>query len=375
MDSSPASRAHSRAHAVDERSELAARLAARTLELVDIPSESRDEARIAEHVSEQMGALCPEAEETRVGNALIYTLRRGSRPFVILAGHLDTVPPQGNLPGRIEGGVVHGLGACDMKGSLAVLLELARWIARERPPLAFDLGLLFYDREEIPVKWSGLTPLLDECAWISEAGLCVLMEPTDGTLSLGSVGTLNAEVTFHGEAGHSARPWRGRNAIHAAVRGLARVAERGPVQVEVEGLVFHEVVSVTQIQGGVAQNVIPDRVQANVNYRYPPGMDPGLAEERLRSLLPPGADVHIFSHAASAPVARGPLVERLQRAGGLREEPKQGWTDAAQLAVRGVPAVNYGPGETRFAHRRDEQVRVSDLVECYQTLQRFVTET
>src|SRR3954463_1097995 len=101
------------------------RLAARTLELVDVPSESRDEGALATLL---LGALRPGGVEVRdAGDTCVLAgvTERRERPLVLLAGHLDTVPAQDNRPGTRHGGVVPGLGTADMKGAVAVMLELA----------------------------------------------------------------------------------------------------------------------------------------------------------------------------------------------------------------------------------------------------------
>src|SRR5262245_43549060 len=197
-------------------------------------------------------------------------------PDVILAGHSDTVPEQGNLPGRLEDGHVHGLGASDMKGSLAVMLALAA------SPGRLELRPLFvvFGREELPVAESVLTGLLDACPAILEARLAVMMEPTANRLEVGCLGNIKASLEFHGVAAHSARPWLGVNAIHEAVRGLSRVADAWPHEVLLDGLPFREVLSVTEISGGIANNVIPDRVVCGLNFRYAGHRTPPEAEAR-----------------------------------------------------------------------------------------------
>src|SRR5438067_1097903 len=102
-------------------------LAQRTLELVDLPSPSHDEGLVYDYVRD---ALHHTALVHDDGETLFYA-RRNGRPLVLLAGHTDTVPPQDNLPGRLQDGVLHGLGASDMKGGLAVMIELGRWAEHE----------------------------------------------------------------------------------------------------------------------------------------------------------------------------------------------------------------------------------------------------
>src|SRR3954467_9797596 len=225
-------------------------LAQRTLELVNIPSESGNEAQLAGYVE----ACVPLETAFSDGEAVIFAKRTG-KPLVLLAGHTDTVPAQGNLPGRIEDGAVVGLGASDMKGGLAVMIELGRWAAETE--LAYDLGLLFFPREELGPAENPLPGVFAATPVVDEAALVICLEPTDNTLQLGCLGNLNARVVFSGRSAHSARPWLGVNAVALAFDGLRPALDAEPRDVEVEGLVFREVMSVTQLSAGIASNVIP----------------------------------------------------------------------------------------------------------------------
>jgi succinyl-diaminopimelate desuccinylase len=330
---------------------LGDRLATRTLELIDIPSESRDESRLADHLASVL-------DVDDLGDTCL--LERRGAP-VLLAGHLDTVPAQDNLPGRIESGRVHGLGASDMKGALAVMVELALAGA------PFDC--LFFGREELPDRFSALAPLLERERLDYE--LVVMMEPTANELHAGCVGNMNATWTFTGRSAHSARPWDGVNAIHAAARGIAALAGFDREEHVFDGLTFYEVASVTEIHGGIAANVIPDRVVCGVNYRFAPGRTEEEATARLRELCP-GGELVVDSIAPSGPVATSnPRAQALIAAGGLRVAPKQAWTPVAEFGRAGLDAVNFGPGEPAQAHRRDESVEIAALVRAYEVLEAF----
>jgi succinyl-diaminopimelate desuccinylase len=349
---------------------LADRLAARVLEIVNVPSESRSEEPLAAHVLDVLragGVPVHDAGDTCV---LAGVTERGDRPLVLLAGHFDTVPAQGNMPGRLEDGVVHGLGACDMKAALGVMVELALTPPEEA---TVDVGFVFFGREELPFGDSALTPLLAREPGLLDADLVVVMEPTDNALHAGCVGNVNATWTFRGKAGHSARPWLADNAIHRAGRGIAALAEVEPVSVTFAGLEFSEVVSVVTVHGGVARNVVPDTCVAEVNMRYAPGTGAGEAEARLRALCEPFGELVIDGNAPSGAVPEGnALVSRLVAAGDLETAPKQAWTPVAEFAAAGVDAINFGPGAPRFAHTRDEQVAVAALLESYNVLVRFL---
>jgi succinyl-diaminopimelate desuccinylase len=330
-------------------------LAVRTLELVDVPSESRHE----EAVLELVRSLLPGPPVYDDGEAILWG---DSTLPVVLAGHVDTVPAQDNLPGRLADGAVHGLGASDMKGGIAVMLELARAGAPGR--------YLFFTREEVPLEESPL-PALFETGLLAGAALAVVLEPTDCILHAGCLGNLQARVEFRGESAHSARPWTGLNAIHELVRGLAGLVELEPRDVELDGLVYREVVSAVRVEGGIAANIVPATATAELNFRYAPGRSRDEAEARLRELVPHGQLAVLHNSPSAPPALANPLVAALRE---LVPEvaPKQAWTPVAQFAERGIDAVNYGPGATAFAHRVDEQIPVAHLDRCYETLQRFL---
>jgi succinyl-diaminopimelate desuccinylase len=325
----------------------------RTLELVDIPSESRDEGRLAAHVARLLGAR-------DLGDCCL--LAGDPEARVMLAGHLDTVPAQDNRPGRIDGGRVHGLGASDMKGGLAVMIELALAGA----PFSY----LFFPREELPQAESALTPLLQRVTLSPE--LVVMMEPTANQLHAGCLGNINATWEFTGRSGHSARPWLADNAIVRAAAGICALEAHERERHEFDGLEFVEVASVTRIAAGIAGNVIPDRAECHLNFRYAPGRSPAEADERLLELCAGHGSVRVDSNAPSAPTFTDhPLVRQLVAAGSLEVSPKQAWTPVAEFAAAGLPAVNFGPGDPAQAHRRDESVEIAALERSYEVLAAF----
>ena len=348
--------------------ELAERLLERTLELVRIPSVGRDDAAILAHIRAALPAGLQILDDA--DGAFLALPPADDRPLVVLLGHVDTVPASAADAGSLDDGVVTGRGAADMKGGLAVMLEVAAAAAGSD----VALGLVVVGREELPITESALVPLLERSERLQDAALAIVLEPTDNALELGCMGNLNARVIVDGKAGHSARPWLGDNAIHKAITALGSIADLPAREVEVDGLVFREVVSITTFTGGVAQNVIPDHVEAHVNLRYAPNHTPGAAEARLRELLGHrDVRIEIVGNAPPAPVAlSNPFVTRLRDAGDLEIRPKQAWTPVAELAMAGIDAVNLGPGDPRYAHADDERVEAEALVRTYDVLRRFL---
>jgi succinyl-diaminopimelate desuccinylase len=355
---------------------VAERLAARTEALVAIPSESRHEEAILTEIRRNLPSVFEVVDDR---DSVLFALpeRRPGAPLVLLGGHVDTVPSGRSAPGRRDGETLHGRGTSDMKSGLAVMGAVAEELGSGESTSDLDVGLLFFGREELPFAESALVPLFDRRPEIAGSALAIVFEPTANRLELGCLGNLNATVEFEGEAAHAARPWLGRNAIHAAITALAPVTDLPIRDVEVDGLTYREVASVTTIQGGVATNVVPDRATAQVNFRYAPTHTPAEAERRLRELLGhPSATVEIVGNAPPGLVPSGnPLVERLRAAGDLAVGPKQAWTPVAEFGLVGVDAVNFGPGDPQYAHRDDEQVEIAALVRSYQVLRTFLTGT
>ena len=331
-------------------------LAARTLELIDTPSESRHEGAAMELVR----SLLPGRTLYDDGEAIVWG--EPAAP-VVLAGHVDTVPAQGNIPGRIEGDAVHGLGASDMKGGVAVMLELAR--------AGYAARYVFFTREEVPLEESPL-PGVFKSGVLGGVDLAVVLEPTDCILHAGCLGNLQARVEFHGESAHSARPWTGLNAIDALVEGLGPIAGLAPLDVELDGLVYREVLSIVRVAGGIAQNVVPAEAAAELNFRFAPGRSRDEAEARLRELVTAGNISVLHNSPAALPGLANPHAARLRE---LVPDvaPKQAWTPVAQFAEQGIDAINYGPGATAYAHKVDEQIPVANLHTAYDTLARFLS--
>jgi succinyl-diaminopimelate desuccinylase len=343
-------------------------LLALTAALVDIPSVSHDERAITDHIEHELRSVAMLQVE-RVGDNVVARTALGRSHRVVIAGHTDTVPANRNERARIDGDTLFGLGSCDMKGGIAVMLDLARTV---REP-AVDVTWVFYAGEEVAAQFNGLGHLFRDRPDLVEGDVALLGEPTGAVIEAGCQGTMRAEVVFHGERAHSARPWMGRNAIHRAGALLlaldAHVARR-PV---LDGCEYREAVQAVLIEGGVAANVVPDRCRVTLNHRFAPDRTAAEAEAHLRDLVAPhvdGADeVTVVDLAAgAAPSLDHPVLAALIDRNALPVRAKLGWTDVARFAAHGIPAANFGPGDPTIAHSQDEHVTRRDLEACHGAL-------
>jgi succinyl-diaminopimelate desuccinylase len=343
-----------------------------TAALVAVPSVSRHEGDLADRVERRLAEHAPKLMLARAGNTVIARTELGSGRRVVLGGHLDTVPANGNEVPRLDGDVLHGLGAADMKGGLAVLLRLAEEIsAGARPRL--DCTLAFYEGEEIADEFNGLRHVFAERPELLAGNFAVLLEPTGGRVEAGCQGTLHLRAHFEGERAHSARPWRGRNAIHSAAHVVKRLAGHEAETVTVDGLPYRQSLQVVRIEGGVANNVVPDTCTLVVNRRFAPSYSVDDARAEVEELLTGADRIEVLNASSAAPPNLGhPLVAEFVQTLGVDVEPKLGWTDVARFAARGVPAVNFGPGDPDLAHTAGEHVTRESVEQCYAALARFL---
>lgn len=341
-----------------------------TAALVAVPSVSRKEARLAGEVAARLAARAPGLEVVRLGDNVVARTDRGLERRAVLAGHLDTVPPAGNERPEVEGDELRGLGSCDMKGGLAVMLCLAEDVA---PRARFDLTLCFYAGEEIADEHNGMRYLFAERPDLVAGDLAVLLEPTNGVVEAGCQGTLLVKATFRGARAHTARAWRGVNAVHRAAPVLARIAAFEPETVDVDGLSYREALQVVGLHAGVAGNVVPDQCTVEVNRRYAPSRTADDAVAAVRSVLDGADEVEVANVAEGAtPNLSHPLLSELVEALGVEVRPKLGWTDVARFSAHGIPALNFGPGDSELAHTPGERVTREQLDHCYERLAAFL---
>lgn len=340
-------------------------------DIVDIESVSSHEAVLADAVEEALSAP-GQLSVWRSGNTVIARTDLGRPQRVVIAGHLDTVPVAGNLPSWVEGQGkerrVYGRGSCDMKGGVAVMLAVA--VALPRPDR--DITWIFYDNEEVEASRNGLGRVARENPDALAGDLAVLMEPTNARVEGGCQGTLRVDVVTTGVAAHSARSWRGHNAIHDAAEVLTRLRAYEPRQVHVDGLRYREGLNAVRVSGGVATNVVPDRCAVTVNYRFAPDRSGAAAEAHIRQLFE-GFDITVLDLCEGArPGLDAPAAREFLAAVGREPQPKYGWTDVARFAALGMPALNYGPGDPGTAHADDEFCPTEHLTACRDTLLRWL---
>jgi succinyl-diaminopimelate desuccinylase len=340
-------------------------------QLIDIESVSGDEDEIADRVE---SALRPYAhlEVIRDQNVVVARTQAGRSERVVIAGHLDTVPIADNVPSTVSGEgaeqLVWGRGACDMKGGVAVQLAVAAALSAP----SRDVTWIFYDNEEVEEDRNGLGRIAREHPEYLDGSFAVLCEPSNAGIEGGCQGTMRAEIVLHGVAAHSARSWKGHNAIHDAAEVLQRLSDYRPREIEVDGLLFREGLNAVSISGGIAGNVIPDRCTVVVNYRFAPDKDADTASAHLREVFD-GYEVTVTDVAAGArPGLDVPAAAEFVTAVGGQTSAKLGWTDVARFSARGVPAVNFGPGDPSKAHADDEFCPAADVVSCRDALLRWL---
>lgn len=338
-----------------------------TRALVDIESVSRDEKVIADCVEEVLRSA-GHLRVDRLGNTVMARTDLGRGQRIVLAGHLDTVPINKNFPSTVVDDLIFGCGTSDMKSGVALALHIAATL----PDPAHDITFLFYEAEEIEARYNGLYLVSQERPDWLRADFAILLEPTYGVVEAGCQGTLRAMIRTHGRRAHTARAWRGVNAIHAAGEVLRRLADYRPRAVTIDGCTYREGLNAVRISGGVAGNVVPDECEIEVNLRFAPDRTEKQAVEYVQEVFD-GFDVEVTD---SAPGAMPGLTAQVARdfltAIGAEPNAKLGWTDVARFASLGIPALNYGPGDPSLAHAPDEHVEIGKIRDGAATLHRWL---
>ncbi|MHB8593208.1 MAG: succinyl-diaminopimelate desuccinylase [Acidimicrobiales bacterium] len=338
--------------------------------MVSVPSVSRAEATLAGRVERQLRHYS-HLEVERIGDSVVARSAYGRERRLLLAGHLDTVPPFGAHGARVEGDTVWGLGAVDMKGGLAVMLDLAGSLEG----CALDATFVFYACEEIERNANALGRLATERPELLAADAGVLLEPTGAMVEAGCQGTMRADVTVTGRRAHTARPWTGSNAVHRLGAVLGALEAYRSRHVVIDGCEYCEQLQAVHVAGGVAGNVVPDAASVTVNYRFAPDRDVVGAEAELRHLLHHVLDdgrgdelVVVDAAAGALPGLAHPLLRSLVSASARSPRAKVGWTDVATIVGLGIPAANFGPGDPLLSHTPDERVSRAELEQARRVL-------
>jgi succinyl-diaminopimelate desuccinylase len=338
-----------------------------TRTLVDIESVSRDEKVIADCVEDVLRGA-GHLSVDRIGNTVMARTDLGRDQRVVLAGHLDTVPINDNFPSRMADDLIYGCGTSDMKSGVALALHIAATL----PDPCYDLTFLFYEAEEIESRYNGLRVAGEARPEWLRADFAVLLEPTYGVVEAGCQGTLRVVARTHGRRAHTARAWRGVNAIHAAGEILRRLEDYRARAVIIDGCTYREGLSAVRISGGVAGNVVPDECEVEVNMRFAPDRTEEQALAHVREVLE-GFDIELTDSAPGAlPGLTAAPAREFLSAIGAEPAAKLGWTDVARFASLGIPALNYGPGDPLLAHAPDEHVEIGKIRDGAATLHRWL---
>lgn len=347
-----------------------------TQALCNIESVSGNEQEIADTIERILVNHAPHLYVIRDGDAIVARTELGRAQRVILAGHIDTVPLNDNLPvehrfDETTGEpVLWGRGTVDMKSGAAIHLALAV----ELTDPTVDLTWVWYDHEEVSDALNGLGRLIRQHPHLFDGDAAILGEPSSAIIEGGCNGTLTARVTYAGERAHSARPWMGENAIHRSAHALSRINEYRAESKFVEGLEYQESFNAVMINAGVAHNVIPDRCDIIVNYRFAPSVTGEEAKAFVEKFFDDAEAVEVIDVMVGArPGLEGSLLTTLVDHVGETPKPKLGWTDVARFSALGIPAVNYGPGVAALSHTDDEQVPVSHIEQVHNSLKQWLT--
>ena len=345
-----------------------------THELVCIPSESFQEKEIVDFVAQKLSEA-PWLDVTRIGDNIVAKTGHTKGMRLLLGGHTDTVPAQGNDQIRLSEDSIWGIGSADMKGGIAIMLSLALNV----PDSAVDMTYVFYAREEVAHKHNGLLEIEANQPELLIADLAILGEPTSGNIEAGCQGTMRFTLELKGERAHTARPWMGRNAIHRLSGVLTAIEDyesRNPV---IEGCQYREALQVVKVEGGIAGNVVPDSTTLTINHRVAPDRSLDIAEKEIRDLLEPfmepADELKVVDAAPPAkPGLSNPILASMIESHQLNVQAKLGWTDVAFFDQKGIPAANFGPGDATLAHTSNEQVERSSIDQCYLALKQIITE-
>ncbi|MDB6063841.1 MAG: Peptidase dimerization domain protein [Pedosphaera sp.] len=292
------------------------------------------------------------------------------RQRVVLAPHMDTVdaPEEGQLVPRIQGGRLHGRGACDTKGSVAAMLtavfELAK--SKERPA---GTEIVFAGLVDEEAGQGGSRAL---AASGFTADLAIVGEPTNLKVVTAHKGNLWLKLETHGKAAHGARPELGRNAVHEMARivDLLETKYRAQLRRRRHPLLGHGTINVGTICGGVQANIVPAYCSITIDRRTMPWESDAGVWKELKALLRRQGLKATLANTKAAPCLsletnpKLPLVRQFMRSVGQAKPVGANFFCDASVLAHGpgrIPSVVFGPGDIAQAHTADEWISVASL--------------
>lgn len=361
--------------------------------LIAFPTVSRDSnmalINFAKAYLEGWGADCQIFKNPEGNKAnLLASIGPKDRPGIILSGHTDVVPVDGQpwsnpaFEPWTHDDKLFGRGACDMKGFIGIALsrvpEMVRRGLKER--IVFALS---YDEE---IGCAGVLSMVEDIArWVPRPRCCIVGEPTDMKVVTAHKGMRSYRTVVHGRAGHSSAPHLGANAIVAAaklVTFLAEMAEEAKVPEVCDQRFFppYTTFNVGEIRGGTAMNIIPSEAELIWEYRLLPSFDGDAAYEKFRAYAEgpvlaalretaPDAEIEIFELSNVPPLLaeEDSDAETFVKHLAQRNETESAayTTEAGQFQTRAdIPTIVCGPGSIDQAHKADEFVLLSQLEAC-----------
>jgi putative selenium metabolism hydrolase len=373
-------------------------------ELVRIPSLSTHEEAVATRMVQEMKRVgFTEVWTDRIGN-VIGRIGPGAGPKLLLDGHMDTVdvgdPARWRHPpydGQIKDGILYGRGACDMKGGLAAMVYAGKALLDAGVELGGDLYVVGVVQEE-PCEGLAIRVLVEEEG--IRPDYVVLGEPSDLQIGVGHRGRLEMQVEVQGRAAHASSPALGSNAIHNAARlifGIELLSSR----LASDPILGRGTVAVTQIESQAAsRNAVPDRCSFCLDRRLTLGETESKALAEIQHIINTEevqAQVTVTEYRATSYTGYDcrqkacfpswvtpedhPLVQAAARS--VREtlgyRPRFArWsfsTDGSYTAgMANIPTVGFGPGQERYAHTLDEQIRLNDVVDAARVYARLAVE-
>jgi acetylornithine deacetylase len=305
---------------------------------------------------------------------------------VLFEAHTDTVPVDGMVVepfgATIEGGRMYGRGSCDVKAGVAVMFSALSRLVKEKPPNSGKLTVAFAVDEEnggLGISHLMNTGLRADCAIVAEPTLLNIVNAHKG------VARWHLETT--GRACHSSRPDQGVNAVYRMaklLRGIEAYADRLG-ELPPSPVLGPRTISVGRVMGGVSPNTVPDSCRADVDRRLLPGETFETATAELDAFLRGLPDVDFpfaLTRASPGCTSLDPAqsVDLVNRFGATIDSvvgkhtvhSVPFGTDASRVAVAGVPAVVFGPGDIAQAHTKDEWIDLAQLEPAAEILFRFV---